>query len=198
MKAISSKKWIVAALCMTASANALFVQSARAYVPTCRDYYSAYVYQASESSPPPSSTTIIVYQPHFHDHYPEYHGGHGHEEHGGGGHHGGGSDEGDDSAAIIVGVGLALSVTTTLAEDAKLSDAKDMISIVDEAQMGDGANLRSFVAQVQADTKSSVTQAQVAAAVIKDNKNLSFCPAGDLSSVSELAQKIASELSPAS
>jgi hypothetical protein len=208
MKPLSTKKLIASALCLTASANLLIVQSALASSVTCRDYFAAYVAEATSPSP----SVVVVERPHYHGHYPEYHehhdhhdyyGGdehHGDEHHGGGGgeHHGNAGGSSDDVAAVaIIGVIAAGLITTSIVEDAELSDAQNMINIIDEAQMGDGPELRTFTTKVQSNMKASVTEAQVADAVVKANENLEFCPAGDLNSVSEFAERIARDLTPA-
>lgn len=209
MNAFAKNKALSSALCALLGVNMIAVQAARADGITCREYYSAYVSEAT-SPAPVVPIVVVTHRPHFHGHYAEYHG---HSSYGGGydrhddrrddrrDDHGRddkkkSSDSSDDEAILIAGAVIAGGlITTSIAEDMKLKDAQSMISIIDQAEMGDGPQLRDFATQVQAKTKASVTVSQVAAAVTRANEAQSFCQAGDLDSVDELAQKVAGDLS---
>ena len=169
---------------LTLMATSLFASVAARADVSCRDYYSTYIAQAT--SPSPVVPVVIVEErPNFHGHYPEYH------DHGG---RGGDHDGSDDAAAAIAVIAiLAALSTTTAAQDAELQDASNVISDIDQAQMGDGAQLRQLQEKVQADMPNGKTASlnQVAAAVNIGNQTRSFCQGGNLKSESELASAVA-------
>lgn len=175
MNYLKSKMDLV--ICALVAVNLLAAPFARADV-TCRDYYVSYLNSATMPNPP----IIVIEVPHYHGHYPEYgsHGGHGH------------SDEAD-MLAMMMTTGLLL--TTTTAEDARLDETRQMINIIDQADMGDGPQLRDFTNKVQSLASVSVGLRQVAQAVYLANLHREFCRGGDLDSVDELASRIANKLS---
>jgi hypothetical protein len=111
---------------------------------------------------------------------------------------GGGDSKSADEAAAIIGVAVLLGLTTTTAaQDAELQDAINVENDIDQAQMGDGAQLRQLQAEVQADMPKgkTATLAQVAAAVNAGNQDFAFCQGGNLESESDIASGIAASLS---
>lgn len=195
MMTLKLKKELSLLTLATLAVSTVGSAAARADGFSCRDYYSAYVMQATEPTP----TVIVDCRPNYHGHYPEYHDGGGYGHDGGGEYHGGGnggSSKDSAAAAIAIVAILAALSTTTAIQDAELQDAENVMSDIDEAQLGDGAQLRQLQAKVQADLPSGKTAslAQVAAAVAAGNQQLAFCAGGNLESESELASTIAASL----
>jgi len=157
---------------------------------TCRDYYQSYVDQSTMLAP----VVIVGVRPNFHGHYPEYHDRGFRDDRGGYGRGGGrGDDEAGDIAALAILGGLT---TTSAVQDSELNDAQNVLSIIDQAQMGDGPQLREFLGRVQSDSKpgSIITLSQVADAVLSADQKFEFCLGGDLDSERELASQIAADL----
>ena len=188
----STKKILTSTLCLLLGANFLFAQGASASQ-GCREYYNSYVYGATMPNPP----IIIVGPPHYHGHYPVYHAPRDTRHGGGGVHHGDGTVHrgGDDGAAAVFILFVAgLLTTTSIAEDVQLHDTRTMINIIDQAEQGDGPQLRDFAKKVESKMKSSVTLEQVATAVVRENDNYEFCRAGDLDTVRELVARVANDI----
>lgn len=187
---------------------------------SCRDYYAAYVDEATEPTP---TVVIVGINPNYHGHYPVYHspqgGYNGPDLHNGGGQpprNGGPNDNQGPSGnnnnknnnnnnnnatdtAIAVGAVVvlgALSTTSTAMEDAELQDAENVIYDIDQAQMGDGAQLENLLSKVQADMPAGKTASlnQVSSELMIDNDTYQFCAGGDLDSEAQLASLLASQI----
>jgi hypothetical protein len=156
---------------------------------TCRDFYVSYVDSATR--PEPTPIVVIPVAPHYHDHYPEYHGRPDNSHR----HNNDRNNDNVDNADIAALAIISGLITTTAMEDAQLHDAQNVISIIDQARMGDGPQLRSFVSKVQSLVPNKTASiAEVSDEVVRANRNLEFCRAGDLDTVNELASRIADRI----
>ncbi len=199
MMKTNCKKGLALATLATVSVSLFGASMAKADGYTCRDYYAAYVDEATNPTP---TVVVVGIRPHFHGHYPDYHGGFQGRDGGDGGNHdggGGNNAQANEVAAIATLAILGALTTTTAVQDAELQDAENVISDIDQAQLGDGAQLRQLLADVQSDLPKgqTATLAEVANAVNIGNEQYSFCAGGNLDSESELAKSIATSLAAA-